>query len=150
MMLGGGANIAAMFQNHNGMPGQVQSPPSSQSQSYLLLGTAQPAAAQQRHGAEQQQGLPPAISPNSTPGIQMPAPPATPPMMGVEMGDRRFVNRMIQPGLDKFSMEGMEEQQQQQQQQAYAWKGMQGGILAEMFPAVDRNIQHFASSATCF
>jgi transcriptional repressor NF-X1 len=137
MMLSGGANIAAMFQNPNGIPaGQVQSPPSSQGggQSYLLLGTAQPPA--QRHG--DQQGLPTAISPNSTPGIQMPAPPATPPMMGVEVQDRRFVNRMIQPGLEKFGMEGgMEEQQQ-----AYAWKGMQGGILAEMFPAVDRH-PHF-------
>ena len=146
MMLGGGANITAMFQNPNGMPaaaGQVQSPPSSQGggQSYLLLGAAQPQPAAQRPG--EQQGLPPAISPNSTPGIQIPGPPATPPMMGVEVQDRRFVNRMIQPGLEKFGMEGpsMEEQQQQQ---AYAWKGMQGGILAEMFPAVDRQMPHFA------
>jgi hypothetical protein len=104
---------------------------------YLLLGTAaqhsQQQQQQQRHAAEQQ-GMPPALSPNSTPGIQMPAPPATPPIMGLD--DRSMylggMGRMMQPGqqqqMDKYGMEGGED---------VAWKGMQGGILADMFPSME-------------
>ena len=77
--------------------------------------------------------MPPALSPNSTPGIQMPAPPATPPIMGLD--DRNmYLGRMMQqqPNMDKFGMENLDESQQM------AWKGMQGGILAEMFPSMER------------
>jgi len=136
MMLGG-----AMFQGQGHGLGPIQSPPAGHGPNsqggYLLLG------ATQQHGGQrpgEPQGMPPAISPNSTPG--MPGPPATPPILGLDMGERNVflggiggMGRMVgQPGMDKLGLEGVG----MEEGQAMAWNKMQGGILADMFPSMDR------------
>ena len=97
-------------------------------------------------------GQPASLSPNSTPGLQMPAPAATPPIMSINIEDRNmFLNgmgRLVAPGhgMEKINLEGGG--QMSEAEQAIIWKGMQGGILAEMFPAVDRFGGLMPSSST--
>ena len=111
--------------------GPVHSPPN------LMLG-----AQHQRPGEPGQLGQAASLSPNSTPGLQMPAPAATPPIVNINIEDRNmFLNgmgRIVAPGhgMEKINLEGGG--QMSEAEQAMIWKGMQGGILAEMLPAVDR------------
>ena len=110
----------------------VQSPPN------MIMGGGH----HQRPGESGQLGQSASLSPNSTPGLQMPAPAATPPIMNINIEDRNmFLNgmgRLVAPGhgMEKINLEGGG--QMSEAEQAMIWKGMQGGILAEMFPAVDR------------
>ena len=110
----------------------VQSPPA------MIMGGGH----HQRPGESGQLGQSASLSPNSTPGLQMPAPAATPPIMNINVEDRNmFLNgmgRLVAPGhgMEKINLEGGG--QMSEAEQAMIWKGMQGGILAEMFPAVDR------------
>ena len=96
----------------------------------------------QRPGEPGQVGQASSLSPNSTPGLQMPAPAATPPIVNINIEDRNmFLNgmgRILAPGhgMEKINLEGGG--QISEAEQAMIWKGMQGGILAEMLPAVDR------------
>lgn len=136
--------MAAMFPggtgHHTGI-GPIQSPPSTNGGGgYLLLGTS----SQQRQGDAN--GLQPSLSPNSTPGLQMPGTPATPPIVNINLDDRNmFLNgmgRLMAPGLEKL---GLDAGQIENEQQAMAWKGMQGGILAEMFPTMDRQMTGYGA-----
>ena len=89
----------------------------------LVLGHHQPEAA--------------SISPNSTPGLQMPAPAATPPIVNINIEDRAMflngVGRIVASGhgMEKINLEGGG--QIPEAEQTMIWKGVQ-----EMFPAVDR------------
>ena len=107
-----------------------------QSQQNLMLG----GAPGQRPGEPGQ--VPASLSPNSTPGLQIPAPAATPPIVNINIEDRNMflngIGRIVAPGpgMEKINLEGGG--QMSEAEQAMIWKGMQGGILAEMFPSVDR------------
>merc|ERR1719308_72019 len=52
------------------------------------------------------------------------------------------MGRLMAPGLEKL---GLEAGQLENEQQAMAWKGMQGGILAEMFPTMDRQMPGYGA-----
>ena len=124
--------------------GPIQSPPSTNN--YLVLGTTA-APGLQRPGDSI--NIPASLSPNSTPGLQMPAPAATPPIVNINIEDRNqlFLNGMGRvmgqhPGMDKMGLEG----QISEADPAMIWKGMQGGILAEMFPAVHHNTSSAAAA----
>jgi len=113
MMLGGPhlSMAGPMF------PGQpVQSPPSSSGQFLLLPG--------------QQPRQEPALSPNSTPGLQTPTPAATPPI-----------------GLERTDLLGPRyEGEHGERDQALALRGLQalqGGTLAEMLPSMERGVGQF-------
>ena len=124
--------------------GPIQSPPSTNN--YLVLGTTA-APGLQRPGDSI--NIPASLSPNSTPGLQMPAPAATPPIVNINIEDRNqlFLNGMGRVmgqhhGMDKMGLEG----QISEADPAMIWKGMQGGILAEMFPAVHHNTTSAAAA----
>ena len=102
--------------------GPIQSPPSTSN--YLVLGTT--AAVQHRPGDAINIQPPTSLSPNSTPGLQMPAPAATPPIVNIN-----GMSRVMGHGMEKMGLEG---QISEADPSAMIWKGMQGGILAEMFP----------------
>ena len=131
--------------------GPIQSPPSTNNY-HLVLGTTAAAPGHQRPGDAI--SIPASLSPNSTPGLQMPAPAATPPVVNLNMEERsqqlQFLNgmgRVMGPqhhGMDKMGLEG---QQISEADPSMIWKGMQGGILAEMFPAVHHNTLNTSSAA---
>jgi len=116
--------------------GQVQTPPSSNN--YVVLG----ANPHQRHSGVDTNTMTSSLSPNSTPGIQMPPPATTPPIVNINLDDRNMYltgfGRLVTPGpgMEKINLESGG--QMSEAEQAMIWKGMQGGILAEMFPTVDR------------
>ena len=141
---GTGSNLNMML-----FPGGLQSPPSSNNY-HLVLGTTAAGPGQQRPGDSINSiNLPASLSPNSTPGLAMPAPAATPPVVNLNMEERSqlFLNGMGRvmgqhPAMDKMGLEG----QISEADPAMLWKGMQGGILAEMFPAVHHNTSSAAAA----
>ena len=137
------SQLSSMFPP--GFPGGlIQSPPSTNN--YLVLGTTA-APGLQRPGDSI--NIPANLSPNSTPGLQMPAQAATPPMVNINIEERNqlFLNGMGRVmgqhhAMDKMGLEG----QISEADPAMIWKGMQGGILAEMFPAVHHNTSSAAAA----